>query len=217
MFIKKEHTIITFFLLAYLIFFSCIDKNTRNQKDVDYKYSLCPKEYSKIREGDIIMRQGFGIVSSVILKTLNENIPLSHIGVIIKDNNDKYHVVHSVSNTISDYDGIQIDELNEFVSQSRENSIIVSRYIKHSSSGKKIDKQAKYYLNKKIPFDHLFNFEDSTAFFCSELIWRILLDLFDDDIFDHCPDNLLIDRFKFKSFYCPKSFEVIINHHDTII
>ncbi len=186
-----------------------------------YNYKLLKQEIDKIQDGDIILRQGYGIVSSLILETLREDIPLSHIGIIYKSDEDELFVIHSVSQSLSDYDGIQIDSFNKFVKNSRPNSIIVVRYNKINKSdtlyGRKISDRAKYYLQKQIPFDHSFSFENCSAFFCSELVWRIFIDVFNDDILCGYPTDNVFERLKFKPFYNPAKFDIIIDHHSNPI
>ncbi len=201
-----------------LLLLSCDDSSKVKHGYNGSGYILSPEEFSKIDDGDIIMRQGYGIVSSIILKTLNEEIPVSHIGIISRGGTGDYYVIHSVSRAISDFDGIQIDKLDEFINKSRPGSIIITRYNSAKSDdnypGKQISDRARYYLDKNIPFDHSFNFEDTTSFFCSELVWRILIDLFDDDVFDSYPTDNLIKKLKFEPFYDTTRFETIVNHHN---
>jgi len=218
--VKNSSLISGFLIITFsgiLLLFSCDDPNTRKQGYNGRNYTLLPEEFFNIQNGDIIMRQGYGIVSSIILKTLNEDIPVSHIGIISQNNAGDYYVIHSVSRAISDYDGIQIDKLDRFINNSRPGSIIITRYylpkIDDNYAGKQISDRARYYLDKKIPFDHSFNFEDTTSFFCSELVWRILVDLFDDDVFDDYNKDYLIKRLKFEPFYDTNRFEIIVNHH----
>ena len=214
----KRSIVFSFFgiLILLMLTFSCDNIESHKPEDRNNYYFLTTEEYDKIQDGDVVMRQGYGIVSTIILETLREEVPISHIGVISEDSKGNYYVIHSVSRSISPHDGIQIDKLENFINQSRPNSVLISRYgkaIEDSDFGKKISKRARYYLDKQIPFDHTFNLEDSTSFFCSELVWRILVDLFDDDVFDRYPTDNLREKLKFEPFYDSTRFEIVINHH----
>ncbi len=218
-----KNSIILFLILitvyaGLLLLFSCENATTWKRECSGKNYVLSSEELSAIQDGDIIMRQGYGIVSTIILKTLKEDVPVSHIGVISQDSAGDLYVIHSVSQTISDFDGIQIDNLERFISHSRPNSVLITRYNRPQNNdndfGRQISYRARYYLDKKVPFDHSFNFEDSTAFFCSELVWRIFMDLFDDNVFDNYTKDNLLEKLKFEPFHDTSRFEIIINHHD---
>jgi len=215
---KKYFLLLIISLFVLILLFSCEHAHKpREQEYLNMGYQLSSEEVEKIQDGDIIMRQGYGIVSSIILETLKEDIPLSHIGIIVENSEGEYDVIHSVSRMISDYDGIQIDNLKKFISHSRNNSVLITRYKNDDgskASGREISNRAKYYLDKKVPFDHSFDFQDTTSFFCSELVWRILIDKFDDDIYESYSKGSLRDRLKFEPFYDLNRFEIIVNHHN---
>ena len=81
-------------------------------------------------------------------------------------------------------DGVQSQDLRTFVNQSKFNSLVVVRY-KHADCDSdlvRIGDRAKYYLEKKVPFDNAFNLFDSTSFYCSELLWNVFKDEFHIDI-----------------------------------
>ena len=216
-----NNNVLTLFFTAIisilLLLYACDKSVTTNQDYYKKGSKLSSEELSLIQSGDIILRQGYGAVSSMIIKTLNEDIPVSHIGVISQDEKGDFFVIHSVSRAISDHDGIQIDEFERFLKHSRPNSVIITRYKgsnpDNENTGYLISKRAQYYLDKKIPFDHTFNLEDSTAFFCSELVYRILTDLFDDNVFDCYITERLIDKLRFSPFYDYVRFDIIVNHH----
>ncbi len=199
-----------------LLLFACDNSNTYKQEFYEGNF-LAPEKISEIQDGDIIMRQGYGIVSSIILRSLDEDIPVSHIGIIVQDSIGQLHVIHSVSRAISDYDGIQVDDLERFVNQSRPNSVIITRYNNQTQdyNGNKISERANHYLERKVPFDHSFNLQDSTAFFCSELIWRILIEVYDDDVFELYPTDNFLEKLKFSPFIDPQRFDIIVNQHDS--
>ncbi len=178
-------------------------------------YSLTSEEIGSIREGDIILRQGHGVVSQSILEILKEDIPVSHVGIIRKNPDGSFGVIHTVSQRLPGYDGIQQQCLEEFISESVSQSLMVVRYKGFSENTrlrKKAGRLAAEYLERDIPFDHSFNLEDSTRFFCSELIWRIILEVSGDDIFEKMNKELRRERLKFESFFDPERFELIINH-----
>jgi len=186
--------------------------NFSNEKEHSISaYTLTNDEILKIKDGDIILRHGYGMVSDLIVKTMNEEFDISHCAVIVKDSNH-FNVIHSVSQSLSDFDGVQIQSLSRFLKDSKKNSIIISRFKGKSNS--LISEKARFYLGKKIKFDNDFNIKDSTKFYCTELIWKILKDVYTVDIFK----NQMLEKdkksqYKFNALWNKSNFEIIINHH----
>lgn len=177
-----------------------------------YKYALSEHEIKRIHEGDIILRHGYGLVSDLIVEQLKEQYDISHCAVVCKTDTG-FSVVHSVSSSISNVDGVQAQDLKSFIEESHFNSVIVVRYKpKINKNNSFISSRALNYLDQKIPFDESFNINDSTEFYCTELLWKIFLNEFGDDVFQG-KDNIYKDHLKFDTFLDSTRFEIIINHH----
>lgn len=176
-------------------------------------YSLSKAEIQKIQNGDIILRHGFGMASDIIVKTLNEKYDISHCAILCKDS-DNISVIHSVSQSLSDFDGVQTQSLSRFISDCKTNTVIVVRYKNPQHSNNNIiAERAKYYLSKKIPFDNDFDIRDSSRFYCNELIWRAIKDGYNVDIFkDQLKDSDKKTHYKFNALWDTTHFEIIINH-----
>lgn len=198
-------TAVILFLLTY---------NFRAEQEQKFSaYTLTPEEYNLIQDGDIILRHGYGLVSDMIVETLKENYDISHCAIIKKDT-DNFRVIHTVSQSISDFDGVQDQTLPVFIHQSHKNSVMVVRFKwPETDAGTKISAKAQYYLDCKVPFDNSFDIHDDTELYCSELIWRIIKDEFGVNIFPDMSENTK-KYLNFSNFYNPEYFEIIINHHD---
>lgn len=137
---------------------------------------LTKKELSLIKEGDFILRRGFGFFSDYVSKNLNDGplIDVTHAGVITKQN-DTLFVIHSLSSDVSDIDGVQKQTLKDFLLYSAPHKIIVTR-LKNADSicCKNIAERAKHYLEQKVAFDHHGNYDDDKELYCTEMIWQIL-------------------------------------------
>ena len=180
----------------------------RKEKAVTYK--LTDKEKSIIKDGDIILRYGHGLVSDYIVNIFNEKYTISHCGIISKDNNNM-SIIHSESSSFLSEEGIQRQNFDDFVDAGHINSVIIVRYNKCKSEElSRITKRANIYLKKKIPFDYSFNPDDTTVMFCSEIIWHIFLDEFKTDIFSSSLDEP--DFNQFKNFWDTAYFDIILNH-----
>ena len=209
---KKQSVKTLLFVVLLLILaglFSVIVKERQSNREQFFStYSLSDEEVELLQDGDIILRKGYGIVSENIVAYLNEEYPVSHCGIIVKSNKGNYFVIHSVSGRLSEEDGMQICRLQDFCKGSIPNSIIVSRLKVDDHSC--LSKSAKQYLLDKVPFDSGFNLDDQSKIYCSELLWKILLDDYGINIY---PVNKKPQNRLFKPFCDPTWFDVIINHH----
>lgn len=195
--------LISLFAIIFMFLFVC-DKHDK-QEQFFYIYALSADEKGALNNGDIILREGYGFVSEAIVKKLNERYPVSHCGIVVKDSANAISIIHSLSGSLMSSDGVQQCSLAEFEKDSRNNSIIIVRL--KEGENEKIAQKAQYYLQKKVPFDHSFDLSDSSHFFCSELIIRILQDEYQIDI-----TNKQSNDCKFEIFLNPSYFDVIINH-----
>lgn len=213
----KKGIIITFIALIFLAgsawsYMQYYNHRSDQDMAVTY-YHLTPEERSLIQDGDIILRHGFGLVSDLIVEQLNENYDLSHCAILCKDG-DSITVIHSVSSSISPHDGVQSQALDPFIRDSQKNSVIIVRYKKHGERGSRegISRRAKEYLAKEVPFDESFDINDSSEFYCTELLWKCIYNEFGDDILmDHY--NKRRDHMRFDTFLDTSRFEIILNHH----
>lgn len=210
---KKIFLFITgLFLMLGLSFLFFSERNSTKQQQKN-TYTLTLEEKSLLQQGDIIFRRGFGVISDAIIKYIPCDYSISHCGIIVKDSQDNIMVIHTVSNTLAAVDGMQQDNLDKFVKESHKNSIIVARYrYENDSLADKIACQAKEYLARKIPFDHRFDCNDSTEFFCTELIYRVLKNTVDLDVYKSFPEKRK-DCMDFGVFLYPENFSIILNHH----
>jgi uncharacterized protein YycO len=174
-------------------------------------YTLTTQETALLQDGDIILRRGSGMVSDMIAAMLAEPYDISHCGVVVERDGELW-VVHSVSNNVSDADGMQAHRLPAFVRQSKPGSVIITRL--HAVEDRStISRKARHYLRQRVPFDHNFDREDSTHLYCSELIWRILRDDHGLDILEGTAEDRL-SAFRFAHLMDPRWFDVVLNHQE---
>lgn len=197
-------------LLAFAVLFLVFIRYDEHLYIHTNDYRLSPAEQQKIQEGDIILRAGFGYVSDRILSYLDERCPVSHCG-IVDSTVDGWRVIHTVSSQISGIDGMQADPLGRFVKHSRPGSLIVVRPKGLDDNTKEeIANEARGYLAQKLPFDDGFDPYDHTSLYCTELIWLILRDVADLDIYHGAVSRG--DYLPFACFTDTGSFDIIINH-----
>jgi len=139
-----------------------------------------------ITNGDFILRRGKGFVSRSIINILNDKTGISHCGIIIKDTTIPcgYAVIHSVSSHVSDVNGIQKTSLVDFMKESVPGTNQIVRHKKNNPQvAINLSKNAEFYLEQKIDFDHWFNLKDHEKIFCSELLYLLCINNLNDTLY----------------------------------
>lgn len=197
---------------AWLAIKKYIKDSSDRKFEGSFYYVLSPSEKHELQTGDIILRRGYGFVSSMILKMMKERLPVTHIGIILNEQ-DGLKVAHTLSSSVSDEDGLRIQPIDAFTHNSHDSTLLVVRLKEFDQNSKKdIQDQVQYYLKRNPPFDKTFDYKDTTAYYCSELIWRIyehnlkILKIHDSISADEKYQTL-------KMFYDTNYVEYIINHH----
>ncbi|MBP5759199.1 MAG: hypothetical protein J6W45_07335 [Bacteroidales bacterium] len=198
-------------ILAVVVGAVYIIYNKEEQKHYAKHDRLTKKELAMMRSGDIILRRGFGLVSASIASSLNEAFSVSHCGIVDVDSNGNVRVIHSVSSSLSDFDGLQDCTIEEFCKESKENSLMVVRFRDTADVPlANLAKTAQTYLDRKIPFDGVFDITQNDEMYCSEMVWSALKENYDYDIY---PDKSKTAVIKFGPFFDTVHFQRIINHH----
>jgi hypothetical protein len=207
---KKKILFLIGLVLMISISFLFFYQQKSNKDELKNDYHLTAEEKELLQDGDIIFRHGFGIISDAIVKYVKSDYPVSHCGIIVRDSSGKLAVIHTVSNTLADIDGMQKDKLDVFIKGSHKNSIIVARYhYENDTLRKKISERANYYLSQQIPFDHHFDCEDTTAFFCTEFIRMVFKTSIEVDLYEKATDCM-----SFSPLLNPNYFTIILNNNE---
>ncbi|MFQ3238910.1 MAG: hypothetical protein ACI9NI_001202 [Olleya marilimosa] len=202
---------ISLVLVVIFIAYKFFKDDSNRPYESSFLYKLSSGEKKQLQTGDIILRRGYGFVSTMISKMMNEDYDVTHLGVVIKQN-DNLKIAHALSSSVSNQDGLRLQAIDSFVHNSHDSTILVTR-LKNIDVLKqdKIVKQIEYYYKKQLPFDHSFNYKDTTEHYCSELIWRI----YEHNLKILNVADSLTDQQKYntlKTFYDPNYFDIIINH-----
>ncbi len=204
--------IITSVILLSIALFLFIYEYRSGQEQSFNKYRLSKAEMDSLHDGDIILRHGFGVVSDMIGETMNEEFNVSHCAIVCKPTADSIYVIHSVSSSLSDFDGVQTCGINKFMQESKPNSVMVVRYkAKIDKDLSCISKKANNYLKKQVAFDDDFDIIDHKKIYCSELPFLIFKEEFNHDIFNSTDPEKTTHKL-FKSFWDTTQFSIIINH-----
>ena len=162
--IKKTINIfIAAFLVALLFIFF-------NQKE---KIIVTAKDFEQFNNFDVIVSSGQSVQSKLLNLINFSSITYSHIGIVVKNNNEIY-ILHSTPDGTKE-NGIRFDNLQKFIDLSNVNYYKILR-------SKKTNKKKNLsliniivdYRSKNIPFDYNFNNLDKNEIYCSELVYDIL-------------------------------------------
>ena len=136
---------------------------------------------TRFTEGDILLRQGNSLISTLITQAFPSAEGMSHCGILVHDQG-KWKIIHSISGSISDSDGIRIEDLQSFISKAYLGNI---RHIKPAFQIEPalLGNRARYYLSQRSAFDHDFDLSNSDRLYCSELIRSVYLDAGAEDVF----------------------------------
>lgn len=158
------------FFLSLIILFTGCDATISREKKKKKEPLVSVEVLNGIEEGDVLLRYAQGPFSIKIVEFMAEKNPISHCAIAVKLNG-KMKVIHSVSEEMSGHDGVQTQELPVFVSDIADSMFVILRPRISDSAKIKIADYAKYYLQKKVPFDHDYNVMDSSKLYCGELLY----------------------------------------------
>lgn len=162
--------------------FLCLYQSACNDPDEEGTYALTSDQQSLFNPGDIILRRGKGLVSDGIAQVLNEPYNVTHCGLLVPSDSG-WAVMHALSDKSRDIDGVVVQALGQFVEESKQGSIMVVRYKAMNGKEQAVLHTADGYLKKGLPFDLGFDIHDTTAIYCSELLQKVYMDNFGEDIF----------------------------------
>jgi uncharacterized protein YycO len=192
--------------IAYKVFW-----DPENTKQVFYP--LSQEDRGLLRHGDIILRKGYGMFSDGLVEVQDGPYRVSHCAMIL-DENQNWKVVHALSSSVATFDGAQRQNLQRFLNESIPGSIIVVRFKSTPDTINQIAKRAAYYADAKKPFDHQFNNEDTTAYYCTELFQKAFYQVLKRDIFHAQLLENNTGIYDMSTFQDTSLFEVIINHQN---
>ncbi|MCL2290048.1 MAG: hypothetical protein FWC34_05000, partial [Bacteroidetes bacterium] len=124
-----------------------------------------------LQEGDLVFRRGMSVASRVVLAADKEG-GYSHIGIIVKDATG-WKVIHAVpGETDKEYpeEIVKKETLSQFFAPKRAVSGAIFRLDTNENIGVLAAEKAQTLFERKLPFDHKYNLEDSTEMYCTELI-----------------------------------------------
>ena len=130
----------------------------------------------ELQEGDLVFRRGTGVVGRIVT-SVDINGQYSHVGVaVLRDS--AWYVVHAVPHEPDfegDIDRVKCEALESFVGRYRDGAVGHYRVCAEPELRARVADNALRLSSMNIPFDHDYNLEDSTAFYCTELVEYLYL------------------------------------------
>lgn len=211
---KRILKILLFISALFLVFLSFVLYKVfwdpENTKQVYYPISK--QEKGLLRSGDIILRRGYGMFSDALIRVQEAKYPVSHCAMVIRDSKG-IQVMHSLSSSVSPIDGAQFQPLQRFLNESVPNTILVVRLKSSVDTIMSIVNRMEGYINKHVPFDHEFDRQDTSKFYCTELFKHCFELELNKDIFAGQDLNKTNGVYGLSTFLDTNYFEPIINHH----
>jgi hypothetical protein len=199
----------TIIFLVTLILYYKVFIDPENSKSVFYPISK--EEIKLFKEGDIVLRRGYGTFSDGIAKVQNGKWNATHCAMLVINNNN-WKVIHALSSSVAPFDGSQYQSFRQFLNESQPNSVIVVRFKTSSDTTKRLVNLMRYYAEHHKPFDHEFDKQDTSKFYCTELFQHCFKKTLKKDIFLGQLDSNTTGIYDLTTFQDKRYFGEIINH-----
>lgn len=127
-----------------------------------------------LREGDIIFRQGIGLTSHIV-RAADGSGTYSHAGIVARGKNG-WLVIHAVPDEPEyegDEDRVKAEKVSDFFSPEKAACGAVMRVSVDSVIAAKASRHAWEIFARHTLFDHLYDLNDTTKMYCTELVWFV--------------------------------------------
>ncbi len=171
MILKKVYlgVILLSFIVVSSFYYTTIVTNVKKDQSNIYSktVSLAYPNTSKLKNGDIILRRGYGMDSIVAANFSDKEKRYSHAGVIVIEN-DKVYVMHSQKSIPKGFDGVVKENLSSYLKQVK--IWAVYRYLDINRS--KLIDYMKSILKNGVRFDMDFDISTNDKMYCSEFVYK---------------------------------------------
>ena len=165
----------TFFFLGIILLTSChTDSSTQ---EFQLPGNIHPKS------GDLVFRTGRSVVSHTVTLT-DQNSVYSHVGMLLWTG-DRWQVLHAVPNereAENEKDSVKLEDISVFFRSDRASQGGIFRIPIADDDTLKILQKGLNLYRQQMLFDNAFDDQDSSAFYCTELIWFIYKTELDVDL-----------------------------------
>lgn len=156
----------TFFFLGISLLTSC-------HSDSDIREFQLPGNI-QLQSGDLVFRTGRSVVSHTVTLT-DQNSTYSHVGMLLWTG-ERWQVLHAVPNereSENEKDSVKLEDIGVFFRSDRASQGGIYRIPLDEDDTLKLLQKGLNLYRWQLLFDNAFDDQDSTAFYCTELVWFI--------------------------------------------
>ena len=166
---------IILFLYLLLVFSSCQDTPTlREQRELDMWLENVSLH---LRPGDLVFRKGVGLAGRMVALAGGSDEVYSHIGIVVtREDTVGWFVCHAVPGEPDfegDEDRVKCEPLQSFYATDKASKGKVMRVACSDSVAELTAVSALHKWRRHTLFDHEYNWEDTIALYCTQLIARV--------------------------------------------
>ena len=174
--------------------------------------TITKNQLAELKEGDILLRKGYGWISDRIADLLDEKYRITHCGIILTEGYKELHILHSISN--ENVDGVLIEPLKKYIRESQQGSLIAVRPNYNEETKTKIIETVKRMHDKKIPFDLAFNCNDSSKMYCAELFANVFKEVLNRDVLFEKKSVFGLEVIRMSNFLNLSEFKILFNQFE---
>ncbi len=167
---------VVFLSLSVVFLFCSCRANVVSESDLS---SWIEQISPQLRQGDIVFRKGNGVAGHIVLMAGGSAEAYSHIGIVAcKDDSSGWVVCHAVPGEPDykgDIDRVKCESIESFFCITKASNGKVVRVACSDSIAQCAANLAMEQWKYRVPFDHDYNWVDTTSFYCTQLVaWSYL-------------------------------------------
>ena len=182
------------FIIAQLSLVSCTQHNPVSKdsyspeirKDVARKKSFSTKGIAEtqalLSNGDIILRTGNDVISSLFAQLNTHDQTYSHCGITFFEK-DKWVVYHSIGGEDNPNEKLRKDPLETFISSGHNLGYGVCHYPINSMQEHRLFKIVDSFYTNGVPFDMQFDLKTDDRLYCAEMVYKAFQKTFNHNKF----------------------------------
>lgn len=140
-------------------------------------YSCIPEptviniKLENLADGDVILRNGTGIISEFFASCSFEDRSFSHAGILLSTDSG-WVVFHALGGESAGDGGIRVDKLSGFCSRKETDTVNIFRLTDEVDVRSRIRSYCIRKADQGVKFDRGFSLKDTSAMYCTEFIYR---------------------------------------------
>ena len=172
-------------ILLFILFLACLSTSCCWRNDIATKEAELSRWIEQVspclREGDLVFRKGIGIAGQIVTMAGGSDEIYSHIGIVVcPQDSSGWFVCHAVPGEPEyegDIDRVKCEPIESFFSPQKSSRGKVVRVSCVDSVAHKAATATLLMWRQSVPFDHDYDWMDTTAFYCTQLVaWAYALE-----------------------------------------